>query len=66
MQPVANDRRPLEPYHPAGHDVRAGRHFRELLTQSEEGISSNILTDRLKMLLDQEMITKTDDPTHAD
>jgi DNA-binding HxlR family transcriptional regulator len=40
------------------------RHFRELLTQSEEGISSNILADRLKMLLDQGMITKTDDPSH--
>lgn len=40
------------------------RHFRELLTQSEEGISSNILADRLKMLLDEGMITKTDDPTH--
>lgn len=40
------------------------RHFRELLTQSEEGISSNILADRLKMLLDQEMITKADDPSH--
>jgi DNA-binding HxlR family transcriptional regulator len=41
----------------------ARRHFRELLTQSEEGISSNILADRLKMLLDQGMITKTDDPS---
>lgn len=40
------------------------RHFRELLTQSEEGISSNILADRLKMLLDQGMITKADDPSH--
>jgi DNA-binding HxlR family transcriptional regulator len=40
------------------------RHFRELLTRSEEGISSNILADRLKMLLDQGMVTKTDDPTH--
>jgi DNA-binding HxlR family transcriptional regulator len=40
------------------------RHFRELLTQSEEGISSNILADRLKMLLDEGMVTKTDDPTH--
>ncbi len=40
------------------------RHFRELLTQCEEGISSNILADRLKMLLDQGMVTKTDDPTH--
>jgi DNA-binding HxlR family transcriptional regulator len=40
------------------------RHFRELLTQSEEGISSNILADRLKMLLGQGMITKADDPSH--
>ena len=40
------------------------RHFRELLTQSEEGISSNILSDRLKMLMDEAMITRTDDPTH--
>ena len=40
------------------------RHFRELLTRSEEGISSNVLADRLKMLLDQGMITKIDDPTH--
>jgi DNA-binding HxlR family transcriptional regulator len=40
------------------------RHFRELLTQSEEGISSNILADRLKMLLEQGMITKADDPSH--
>ena len=27
------------------------RHFRELLNKSEEGISSNILSDRLKTLL---------------
>jgi DNA-binding HxlR family transcriptional regulator len=40
------------------------RHFRELLTRSDEGISSNILADRLKMLLAQGMITKVDDPTH--
>jgi hypothetical protein len=33
-------------------------------TQSEEGVSSNILADRLKMLGDQGMITKTDNPTH--
>ena len=26
------------------------RHFRELLTESEEGIASNILADRLKRL----------------
>lgn len=40
------------------------RHFRELLTKSEEGISSNILADRLKTLLDQGILTRTDDPTH--
>ena len=40
------------------------RHFRELLTKSEEGISSNILADRLKTLLEQGIITKADDPTH--
>ena len=40
------------------------RHFRELLTRSEEGISSNILSERLKMLLAQGMVTKSDDPTH--
>ena len=40
------------------------RHFRELLTKSEEGISSNILADRLKTLLEQGIITREDDPTH--
>ena len=40
------------------------RHFRELLTRSEEGISSNILADRLKTLLEQHIITRDDDPTH--
>ncbi len=40
------------------------RHFRELLTQSEEGIASNILADRLKTLLGQGIISKADDPTH--
>ena len=40
------------------------RHFRELLLQSEEGISSNILADRLKSLVEQGIITKADDPTH--
>jgi DNA-binding HxlR family transcriptional regulator len=40
------------------------RHFRELLTKSEEGISSNILADRLKRLLEQCIVTWTDDPTH--
>jgi DNA-binding HxlR family transcriptional regulator len=40
------------------------RHFRELLTQSDEGISSNILADRLKSLLRDGLITNRDDPTH--
>ena len=40
------------------------RHFRELLTRSEEGIASNILADRLKTLTEQGIITRTDDPTH--
>lgn len=40
------------------------RHFRELLTRSEEGISSNILADRLKTLMEQGILTRADDPTH--
>lgn len=40
------------------------RHFRELLSRSEEGIASNILSARLKHLLDLGMITRADDPTH--
>jgi DNA-binding HxlR family transcriptional regulator len=40
------------------------RHFRELLSQSEEGIASNILADRLKRLMAAGIITRADDPTH--
>jgi DNA-binding HxlR family transcriptional regulator len=40
------------------------RYFRELLLLSDEGISSNILSDRLKSLLDSGMISKVDDPRH--
>lgn len=40
------------------------RYFREFLLKSEEGIASNILTDRLKMLVEQEIISKTGDPRH--
>ena len=40
------------------------RHFRELLTRSEEGIASNILADRLKRLVEQGIMTRADDPTH--
>ena len=40
------------------------RHFRELLSRSEEGIASNILADRLKRLMASGMITRADDPSH--
>ncbi len=40
------------------------RHFRELLTRSEEGIASNILADRLRTLVAQGIISKADDPSH--
>jgi DNA-binding HxlR family transcriptional regulator len=40
------------------------RHYRELLNQSEEGIASNILADRLKRLVEAGLLTRRDDPTH--
>jgi DNA-binding HxlR family transcriptional regulator len=40
------------------------RHFRELLLNSEEGIASNVLADRLKTLVEAGVITKADDPEH--
>lgn len=40
------------------------RHFRELLTRSQEGISSNILADRLKTLMEAGVLSRSDDPTH--
>src|SRR3954462_2824503 len=40
------------------------RHFRELLTKSEEGIASNILADRLRRLPEQGIVSRADDPTH--
>jgi DNA-binding HxlR family transcriptional regulator len=40
------------------------RHFRELLTQSEEKIASNILADRLRSLVAEGILTRSDDPTH--
>lgn len=40
------------------------RHFRELLTQSEEGIASNILAARLKRLEAAGLISRRDDPSH--
>src|SRR5262249_35228527 len=40
------------------------RHYRELLTQSVEGIASNVLADRLKTLVKAGLLTRRDDPTH--
>ena len=40
------------------------RHFREFL-KSEEGISSNVLADRLNSLVADGIVTRRDDPTHA-
>ncbi|MCM4076487.1 winged helix-turn-helix transcriptional regulator [Paractinoplanes hotanensis] len=40
------------------------RHFRALLTESEEGIASNILADRLSRLTGLGMITSAPDPSH--
>lgn len=39
------------------------RHFREFL-ESNEGISTNILADRLRRLVDEQIITGVDDPSH--
>ena len=40
------------------------RHFRELLTLSDEGIASNVLADRLQRLVEFGMITRASDPSH--
>jgi DNA-binding HxlR family transcriptional regulator len=40
------------------------RHYRELLNQSDEGIASNILADRLKRLLKAGLLAKREDPSH--
>jgi len=40
------------------------RHFRELLSKSQEGIASNILADRLKRLVEEGLLSKVDDPSH--
>jgi DNA-binding HxlR family transcriptional regulator len=39
------------------------RHFRELL-RSDERIPSNILADRLRLLVQQGIVTKSPDPSH--
>jgi len=40
------------------------RHFRELLTRSEERIASNILADRLTRLEKAGLVSRRDDPSH--
>src|SRR5215471_5336565 len=40
------------------------RHFRELMTLSEEGIASNVLADRLKRLVKEGLLTRGDHPGH--
>ena len=40
------------------------RHFREILTRSDEGIASNVLADRLLRLVELGMITRAPDRTH--
>ncbi|MFI9724117.1 winged helix-turn-helix transcriptional regulator [Streptomyces sp. NPDC052396] len=47
-------------------DVMFGgyRHFRELLTNSVEGIASNILAARLSKLVDAGLLSRHDDPSH--
>ncbi|BCM18595.1 winged helix-turn-helix transcriptional regulator [Mesorhizobium sp. J8] len=40
------------------------RHFREFL-QSDEGISSRTLAERLQTLQDEGILTRSSDPTHA-
>jgi len=43
---------------------RNRRHYNDLLRLSEEGISSNILADRLNRLMRLGLLTRTADPTH--
>jgi DNA-binding HxlR family transcriptional regulator len=47
-------------------DVMFGnrRHYRDLLTHSEEGIASNILADRLKRLVATGLLSRREDPSH--
>lgn len=40
------------------------RHYRDLLVNSDEGISSNILVDRLKRLTEAGLVSQVDDETH--
>ena len=47
-------------------DIMFGRrrHFRELMSGSEEGIASNVLADRLKRLVQVGLLSKSDNPAH--
>src|SRR3712207_1426480 len=47
-------------------DVMFGnrRHYRELLSRSEEKIASNILADRLKRLVAAGLLSRRHDPSH--
>ena len=47
-------------------DVMFGNrhHFRELLTESQEGIASNILADRLRRLVANGLLWRSGDETH--
>ncbi|SBT52842.1 winged helix-turn-helix transcriptional regulator [Micromonospora narathiwatensis] len=40
------------------------RHFRELLHNSQEGIASNILSDRLHRLTERGLVSRAPDPGH--
>ena len=40
------------------------RTYGALLSQSEEGISSNLLASRLRRLIDEGLLTRRDDPSH--
>ena len=40
------------------------RHFRELLSKSDEGIASNILAARMKRLQELGFVTAAEDPSH--
>lgn len=47
-------------------DIMFGRRrsFRDILTNSEEGIATNILTNRLNRLVEEGLLTKEPDPSH--
>jgi DNA-binding HxlR family transcriptional regulator len=40
------------------------RHFGDLVSQSEEGIATNVLSDRLKRLVDSGLVTRSPNPRH--